>query len=71
MSWAESNNIIHRNQSGFRKHRSTQDNIFKIIESCKKGLQNNMICAIEGFDVEKAFDQSPHEEILKTLDDHK
>ncbi len=32
--WAETNNLLHVNQSGFRKNHSCQDNIFKMIETC-------------------------------------
>ena len=68
MDWAESKNILHPNQSGFRKLRSTQDNIFKIIESCKQSLQAKEKCGIVLFDIEKAFDKAPHKGILKTLE---
>jgi hypothetical protein len=67
MSWAESTKAIHNNQSGFRKYRSTQDNIFRIIESCKKGLQKNEKAGIVLFDIEKAFDKAPHRGILEAL----
>ena len=68
MDWAESSKILHPNQSGFRKHKSTQDNIFKIIESCKQSLQAKEKCGIVLFDIEKAFDKAPHKGILKALD---
>jgi hypothetical protein len=68
MQWAEDEKILHTNQSGFRKHHSTQDNIFKILESCKNGLQSNRNAGIVLFDIEKAFDKAPHKGILRKLE---
>jgi exonuclease III len=66
--WAGGANLLHNNQSGFRKHHSTQDNIFKLIESCKNGIQIKKICGLVLFDIEKAFDKAPHIGILSQLD---
>ena len=68
--WAETNNLLHVNQSGFRKDHSCQDNIFKMIETCKAGLQCDLKCGRVDFDVEKAFDQAPHKGILLTLKEY-
>ncbi len=68
--WAESNNIIHMNQSGFRKYHSCQDNIFKMIETCRVGLQKGLKSGKIDFDVEKAFDKCPHKGILLTLKEY-
>jgi exonuclease III len=68
--WAETNNLLHVNQSGFRKNHSCQDNIFKMIETCKAGLQCELKCGRVDFDVEKAFDQAPHKGILLTLKEY-
>ena len=67
LDWAESTQSLHKNQSGFRKHRSTQDNIFKIIETCKNALQTGKKCGMVLFDIEKAFDKAPHKGILRAL----
>jgi hypothetical protein len=69
MEWAEDENILHKNQSGFRKHRSTQD--IKILETCKTGIQRNKKCGIVLFDIEKAFDKAPHNGILLQLHKYK
>jgi hypothetical protein len=69
--WAEEKKIIHPNQSGFRKNHSCQDKIFKIIETCRVGLQNGLKCGKTDFDIEKAFDQTPHRGVLTTLKEHK
>lgn len=69
--WAESNNIIDKNQSGFRKYHSTQDNIFKVIETGKVAMQLGHSCGLVAFDIEKAFDKSPHNGILESLDSYK
>ena len=68
--WAETNNLLHVNQSGFRKDHSCQDNIFKMIETCKVGLQCELKCGRVDFDVEKAFDQAPHKGILLSLKEY-
>ncbi len=65
--WAESNQLFHPNQSGFRKNHSCQDNIFKLVETCKVGLQKGLKCGKIDFDIEKAFDKTPHKGILMTL----
>jgi exonuclease III len=65
--WAESNKLLHPNQSGFRTNHSCQDNIFKLVETCKVGLQKGLKCAKMDFDIEKAFDKTPHKGILLTL----
>jgi hypothetical protein len=65
--WVDSIKLINPCQSGFRKNHSCQDNIFKIIETCKIGLQNGQKCGKTDFDVEKAFDKAPHKGILMTL----
>ncbi len=66
-NWADSINLIHPCQSGFRSNHSCQDNIFKMIETCKIGLQNGQKSGKVDFDVEKAFDKAPHKGILMTL----
>jgi hypothetical protein len=69
-SWAESNNILHPCQSGFRKNHSCQDNIFRMVETCKIGLNMGKKIGKTDFDVEKAFDNSPHKGILCTLKEY-
>jgi retron-type reverse transcriptase len=65
--WAESYNLLHPNQSGFRKNHSCQDNIFKLVETCKVGLQKGLKCAKMDYDIEKAFDKTPHKGIHMAL----
>jgi hypothetical protein len=69
-SWAESNNILHPCQSGFRKNHSCQDNIFRMVETCKIGLNMGKKIGKTDFDVEKAFDNAPHKGILCTLKEY-
>ena len=62
MNWTEKRNLININ-----KFHSTQDNILKIAESCKVGIQDGFKCGIVLFDIEKAFDRAPHKKILERL----
>ena len=55
--FAEDNNLINEEQSGFRKNRSTQDHIFKLTQSIKQGFNNNKTTTGIFLDVEKAFDK--------------
>ena len=71
MNWAEKRKIFDANQSGFHKGHSTQDNIFKIAETCKNGIKKGLKCGIVLFDIEKAFDKAPHKEILASLNKYR
>jgi len=67
VTFLESNNIISKYQSGFRRHRSTKDNLLfltqKICESFNRGKN---VCAIF-FDISKAFDKVWHLGIIYKL----
>jgi hypothetical protein len=65
--WAETQKFLNCNQSGFRANHSTQDNLFKLIEAAKTGFQNGLKTGMVLFDVEKAFDKTPHSGILRML----
>ena len=71
MNWAVKRKLININQSGFRKYHSTQDNIFKIAETCKMGIQDGSKCGLVLFDIEKAFDRALHKKILARLDKYR
>ncbi len=62
--YLDENNIILKQQSGFRKNRQTRDNIFhlsqKIIESFNR---KKKVCAIF-FDIQSAFDKVWHRELV-------
>ena len=65
--WAEDKNIFMNEQSGFRNNHSTQDVIFKLIESSKINLKKIKKTGIVLFDLEKAFDTTPHNHLLDKL----
>jgi hypothetical protein len=55
--FVESNNLIHESQSGFRKHRSTVDNLTLLTQKIVETLnRKKKLCAIF-FDISKAFDK--------------
>ena len=56
-NWAESNKKFNKQQNGFRKNRSTNANLFKLIETVKFGFYKDHPTAGVFLDVEKAFDQ--------------
>lgn len=58
---------LSNSQSGFRKGRSTQDNIFTIKEIINKTLTHNKEAYFAFLDMEKAFDRVPRQEIWNTL----
>ena len=56
-NWAESNKKFNKQQNGFRKNRSTNDNLFKLFETVKLGFGKGHPTTGIFLDVEKAFDQ--------------
>ena len=58
--WAESNNILNTEQSGFRNNRSTTDHLFQFVQDCQqcKNKKNKMHAVF--IDFEKAFDRINH-----------
>jgi hypothetical protein len=64
-NWAEKNKILP--EAGFRKHRSTQDQILRLINDILHGFNNKLLVAAILFDLEKAFDKTPHKGIVQCL----
>ena len=56
-NWAEANKKFNKQQNGFRKNRSTNDNLFKLFETIKLGFCKGHPTTGTFLDVEKAFDQ--------------
>ena len=54
-------------QSGFRSHLSTQDVLFKLIETTKLNFNKGHKTGAIFYDFEKTFDTTPHNLILKKL----
>ena len=64
----EDNNILPNTQSGFRKFRSTTDNLVYLTEKIKNTLRkNNTVRYMTFFDVKKAFDKVWHVKLLEKL----
>jgi hypothetical protein len=66
-NWAEINKILPETQAGFRKHRSTQDQILRLTNDVLHGFNNKLLVAAILFDLEKAFDKTPHKGIVQCL----
>ena len=58
--WAEENDKINEEQSGFRANRSTQDNIFQFVQSIMERKNRNQSISAIFIDFEKAFDKVNH-----------
>jgi ribonuclease HI/endonuclease/exonuclease/phosphatase family metal-dependent hydrolase len=63
----ESNNLLSKAQNGFRKHRSTLDNIVNLESTIRKAFAQNHKVLCVFFDLEKAFDMTWRHSILKSL----
>ena len=64
----EKNDVIPKEQSGFRQARSTTDNLAYLTEKMKKALRTKyqgMYCTF--FDIKKAFDRVWHKKLLSKL----
>ena len=66
-NWAESNKKLNKQQNGFRKNRSTNDNLFKLFEKVKFGFYRGHPTTGIFLDVEKAFDQVWYDGLLFKL----
>lgn len=67
MWYLENNNLICREQSGFRRHRNTQDNIIQLESQVRLAFNNNQKQLCIFFDIEKAYDMVWKRGILQTL----
>ncbi len=63
----EQNNILDQHQNGFRKKRSTTDNLLHLQQEIIDGFTSNQNTLCVLFDVEKAFDRLSRNSILQTL----
>lgn len=65
----ESRKLIIPEQSGFRKHRSTVDNLVDIESEIHEALAIKQYCTAVFFDIRKAYDTVWRYSIIKTLSD--
>ena len=68
VSWAEDLNLLPPEQSGFRTKRSCQDHILRITQHVTNGFNNKKLTGAVFFDLEKAFDTTPHAGIIHKLE---
>lgn len=65
--YLESNNVISNNQTGFRKNRSTNDQLVKLETFIRNGFAKKQHVVAIFFDLEKAYDTTWKYGILKDL----
>ena len=66
-NWTETNKKFNKQQNGFRKNRSTNDNLIKLFETIKLGFCKGHPTTGIFLDVEKAFDQVWYDGLLFKL----
>jgi hypothetical protein len=65
--WLSENNIIIKQQSGFRQHRQTKDNLFFLIEKINESMHRSRKSVSIYFDIAAAFDKVWHEGLIYKL----
>ncbi|CAF1122730.1 unnamed protein product [Brachionus calyciflorus] len=66
-NWLEKENILPETQAGFRKNRRTQDQILRLNQAVLTNLKKKRLTGAVFFDLEKAFDKTPHNGILESV----
>ena len=66
-SFLESNNLLVDEQSGFRGHRSTQDNLLFLTQKISETLARKKKCICIFFDIAKAFDKVWHTGLIHKM----
>lgn len=65
--WAESNNIIDEGQNGFRKGRSSIDNLAILTTKIRLGFENRRETLANFMDVKGAYDYVDHRKLIKIM----
>lgn len=65
--WCESDGILGQEQSGFRKERSTVDNIYVLRELIEDSRSRKRVLYLAFLDIEKAFDRVSREGLWRRL----
>lgn len=65
--WAEKNNIIARDQNGFRRGRSCAENLTQITTDIKIGMYKNQFTLAAFLDVTSAYDNVVYEKLIEIL----
>ena len=63
----ETNNVLNKNQGGFRKNQSTMNTTVKFLNTIYKAINNKQISIATFIDFSKAFDTVPHDILLKKI----
>ena len=63
----EGENMLGEMQGGFRKNRSTMDNLFTITTLMEKAHKHNQTLFLAFIDLRKAFDRVPREQLWEVL----
>jgi retron-type reverse transcriptase len=64
MRFLEAFNLISKMQSGFRKGRSTKDNLLFLTQKVTEAMARGKKCLAIFFDIAKAFDKVWHDELI-------
>ena len=67
VTYLEGNEIIPESQAGYRRNRSTQDQLFQLIQDATDGFQNDEYTMATLHDIEKAYDKIWHEGLTLKL----
>ena len=65
--WAETNNILNKEQPGFRKNKSTTDKLFQLTQTISQTKNQRTPSSAIFLDVEKAFDKVWHDGLIHKL----
>ena len=68
MSYLEANNILDKNQGGFRKKHSTTDTIVKFTQEIFSAMNNKETSLVTFIDLKKAFDTVDHQMLIRKLE---
>ena len=68
MSYLEANNILDKNQGGFRKTHSTTDTIVKFTQEIFSAMNNKETALVTFIDLKKAFDTVDHQILIRKLE---
>ena len=66
-TFLENNNIIAKNQSGFRRNHSTETSLLQSTETWLKSMDQGQINGVIFLDLKKAFDTVDHQILLSKL----
>ncbi|CAF1011978.1 unnamed protein product [Brachionus calyciflorus] len=66
-NWVESENLLPTTQAGFRKNKRTHDQILRLNQDILSNFNKKRLTGAVFFDLEKAFDKTPHSGIMESI----